>query len=466
MFRSGPRLAVALLSAVAALLLVCWSIPSAAQPPTIKASHNRATLTVAYSSEYVFLTPKLAAQWWNTVAKDFEAQYPNVTLKLIPIPGTYTDVVTKMSLLYRESATAPDIAELPSADLGDWVSSGYLLSLNKYLAKSSWWKSFPKSVQGETEINGTYYAVNHGENTNALWYNTTIFKKAHISLPWKPKTWADVLAAAEKIHAALPKVVPMWAAGGNAIGTIGIENNAGNFLTGSTNSTIFDTKTGKWVVDSPGLRQTLQFYKTLGEKGLAAPTSELLNPNAVDDVPGLLAAGNIGIAIGVNFYGESWVKSTCGPCWAQAPRVMAMTPLPTIYGQGSDIASVLGGWDLAISAHTQNAALAWDFVNIAQNTKNMIDASNWAGWIPPSTVADANPLYLNYAPPFQAEFAKLLPVSQEEPNTADFVVWGTAFNEATGQLISNPATSIDQAIGTMKTYVSQQLGSNMVETIP
>ena len=345
------------------------------------------------------------------------------------------------------------------------MSSGYLLPLDKYVANSSWWKTFPASVQNETKINGHYYGVNHGENTNALWYNVKIFKAAGLPVPWHPTNWAQVIAAAQKIHTALPSDTAMWAAGGTAAGTIGIQYNGGNLLAGSTNPTIFDTATNKWVVDSPGLRQTLQFYKTLGEDHLQAPTSALLDPNSVDALPATLAKGNVGIAIGANFYSEAWVKATCGPCWAAAPTTMAVAQLPTINGQGAGVASVLGGWELAIGAHTQNADLAWDFINTAQQQTNMVDASNWGGWIPPAKPAATSALYENYAPPFQKEFAKILSYSVEEPNTADFSVWGTGFNDATSAIIQNPNTSVDQAIQVMKSYVTNQLGASNVETL-
>ena len=96
----------------------------------------------------------------------------------------------------------------------------------------------------------------------------------------------------------------------------------------------------------------------------------------------------------------------------------------------------------------------------------MIDASNWGGWVPPSNKASSAAAFVNYAPPYQAFFAKLLPASQEEPTTAPFTVWGTGFNNATGAIIQNPNISIDAAINVMKSYITGQLGADKVETIP
>ncbi len=461
---SRPRHRIRALSMLAAVATTV-GLAACSSSPGGSTSNGKIVLKVAYGSQFVFLTPQLAIKWWGTVAREFEKAHPNVTVQFTPIPGGYLDIVNKMSLLFRTPSTAPDVAELPAGQLGEWASSGYLLPLNKYLPSAPYWNDIPTSVQNETLINGKYYGVNHGENTNGLWYNMPMFRKAGLPVPWHPRTWNDIIAAAEKIHAKLPTVTALWLAGGSAGGTIAIQYNGGNLLAGSTNSTIYDAKTGKWVVDSPGLRETLQFYKTLAQRGLQAPVSELLDPNSVDNLPGLLAKNNTAIAVGANFYAESWVKSTCGPCWLDAPKIMAATKLPTINGQAPGYASSLGGWELSIGAQTANAQLAWDFIQIAQHQDNMINASNWGGWVPPTKSADSDPRFVNYAPPYQAFFASLLPAAQEEPVTAPFTVWGTGFNNATGAIIQHPNTTVDQAINIMKTYISGQLGASKVEVL-
>jgi multiple sugar transport system substrate-binding protein len=455
--------------AVAATLIVSGCAKSApssnSQQKSGGGTTGNRTLTVAYGSDFVFLTSDLGKKWWQGVADEFQAKYPNVKVKFTPIAGGYNDITNKLSLLYRTPSTAPDVAEVPAGEMGPFESAGYLRQIDNYLPSASWWTDFPQNVKAETEFNGHYYGVNHGENTTGFWYNTQIFKQAGIPVPWQPKTWDDVLATAQKIHSAVPSAYPLWLSGGTAGGTIGIQYNAGNMLVGSTEPTIQDPKNGKWVVDSPGLRETFQFYKDLGQNGLAAPTAQLLDPNAIVNLPATLKQGKIAIAVGGNWYGESWVKQTCGPCWEQAPQVMAATAIPTIHGQGSGIASMLGGWELSIANTSPNADLAWEFIQVAQQQANMINASNWGGWMPPSASTAAQPGYVNYAPPYQKTFADLLPKSVEQPQSADFQVWGAGFNNATTALIQDPSTSVDKAINIMKTYITNQLGSDKVETL-
>jgi multiple sugar transport system substrate-binding protein len=455
--------------AVAASLLIA----ACTSPTTSSTQNGKQVLTVAYSSEYVFLTPQLATQWWHAVGSQFEKKYPNVTVRYEPIPGNYNDFNSKLALLYRTPGTSPDVAELPSALMGEWVSSGDLLALNKYVANSSWWSKYPESVKVETTVNGKVYAINHGENTEALYYNVPMFKKAGIPVPWQPHTWQDIYAAAAKIHAALPHVTAFFAAGGTAPGVGAIQYNAsGNMLQGSTNPTIYDQKTHKWVVDSSGIREALGFYLKLAQNGWQNPTlTEALSPNVVANAPGDLAKGNIAIAVGSNYYGTAWVKSVCGPCWAQGAKTMAVAKIPTINGQsspgnGSPYSSLLGCWDLAIGAATKHAQAAWNFINVAQEESNMLSAAKGAGFVPPDDQYWSAPQYAGAAPPFTHYFATLLPYSKLAPELSQYSVWGTGYEQATGAIMSNPHTTVQAAVTTMKNYITGQLGASHVESLP
>ena len=116
----------------------------------------------------------------------------------------------------------------------------------------------PKSVQEMGTINGTVYDINQGNNTSAILYNKVMLAKAGVKLPWNPKNWQDILTTAEKVKKANPKVWAIWLNAGTSQGEVGLVQGSGNLIVGSTNPTMYDTKTGKWVVNSPGLRATLQ----------------------------------------------------------------------------------------------------------------------------------------------------------------------------------------------------------------
>lgn len=450
---------------IASLLMASMALATAACGGDDGTADGKKVIKVAYGSDYVFLKPELAEAWWKKVATEFEAKNPDVTVEFIPIPGGLNDIITKLSLLYRSPKTAPDVAEMPSDQLGDWVASGYLREIDGYVADTEWWSRFPDSVKAETTVDGHVYGVNHGENTNAIYYNIPMFEKAGISVPWQPKTWADVTAAARAVRASNAEVWPTFLVGGTAGGSGAMQYSGGNLLMGSSDSTIFDKEAKKWVVDSAGIRETLGFYSDLAKNDLQAPASELLDPNAIVNTFQMGADQQAAIIVSGNFLGSTWTKEVCAPCFPEASETYGVTPVPTVNGTGQpNVGSVLGGWDLTVGAASENPDLAFDFINTAQSGENMITAAKQAGWVPPDQQHWSEPEFADFAPPYQKFFAELLPASKSFPNGSDFAVWATGFGMATGEIIKSPSTSVDKAVDIMKEYVTGQLGADKVVT--
>ncbi|MGO9955767.1 MAG: ABC transporter substrate-binding protein [Solirubrobacteraceae bacterium] len=424
-------------------------------------SGDAKVIKVAFGSTYVFDTAGLTNKWWDQVAQEFEAQNPGIKVQLIPIPGSYNDIVNKLSLLYRSPSTAPDVAEIPTGQIGLWESSGYLRPLNSYLATSSWWKNFPPVVQSEGTFNGNVYSVNQGENDSALLYNKQMFKKAGLPVPWNPTSWNDILAAAQKLKSALPGVIPLWLNAGSGSGANGLLQGLNNFIVGTSTPQIQDGS--KWVVDSPGIRSALTFMKTVYSEDLGASESALFSPNAVTTPLTLFAQGKLAMAVGSNYYTGNWTKFINAPYWKQSPQVMAVTPIPTESGSG--IASTLGGWDYAISAHSGNPTAAFKLINIMENEQNSIDAANWAGWVTPNKNYWNAPAFTTFAP-YQSLFAQILPHSTLTPSSSNYSIWVQGAGDATGALVQNPTTSVGSAVNTHSSYVSNQLGSGSTVKVP
>lgn len=423
----------------------------------------KVTISVAYAANTTFDTTPLGLTWWTGVKKEFEAKYPRDTLKLIAVSGGEPDFLTKLALLYHSPGTAPDVAQFPSTEIALYQSTGYLLPMDTYLTGSSWFAQYPAVIQNEGKIGGKTYAVSAGENNNGLYYDKAILRKAGIAVPWQPKTWQAIVAAAKKIKAAEPKITPLWIDAGTSAGPNGAGYGALNLLAGSSNPTI-QTASGKMVVSSSGLLQTFNFLHTVYADRLGAPTSQLFSPNNAPNIPSaLFNKGTLGIAIGANFLGGNWTKQVSFPYWPKASTAMGVAGLPT--SNGKAFASTLSGWDFGISATTKQAQAAFNLINVMQESTNLINAANWAGWVPPVKTDWTVPQYTNFASPFNEEFGKLLPFSSELPSSSGYAVWVQGFEEATGTIAQTPKTTGAQALAAMKSFVTNQLGSSAVVSL-
>jgi len=431
----------------------------------IASASSKVTITAAYAANTTFDTTPLGYTWWHTVAKEFDTKYPNYTVKLVPVDGGEPDFLTKLALLYHSSSTAPTIAQFPSTEIALYASTGYLMPMNTLLKGSTWFSQYPTVIQNEGNINGKIYAVSAGENNNGIYYDKAILQKAGISLPWQPKNWQDIITAAKAIKKAEPNVIPLWLDAGTSAGPNGAGYGILNLLAGSSTPTI-ETKSGQMVVSSPGLLQTLNFYHEVFADGLGAPTSQLFSPNNAPNIPSAdFAKGTLGIAVAANFIGGNWTKQVSFPYWKAASTAMGVAGLPNAAGTG--YASTLSGWDYGISsgATSAQATAAIDFLNIAQDSTNLIDAANWAGWVPPVKSDWTVPLYTNFDAPFAEEFGKILPYSSELPSNSNYSVWVQGIEQASGAIAEKPSTTGAQAEQQMSSFVTYDLGSSAVATI-
>jgi multiple sugar transport system substrate-binding protein len=462
-------------AAIAIAVLACAGIAVAAcggggGGGAVKTSSSlKGTISVLYTNNYMFNSQALAKRWWTGIKQEFESRYPGATLKLIGTGGTDIDEMNKASLLFRSPSQTPDIVQMPTTYTGQFASSNYLLPLDKYVASAQsapFWSDIPATVQDMGRNNGTLYAINNGNNDFALFYNRTMFKQAGLPADWKPKSWNDILAAARKVKQAVPNVYPLWLGAGVAAGPTNVLQGIGNLIFGSSDATMYDAKAKKWVVSSSGLTETLNFYKSVYSEGLGAPTSQLFRPDSVGQPPLLLQQKKVAMAIGANYYPTVWVDPKSQAPWPQAPTEVGVTPLPTSKGQGPGSASTLGGWAVAISKVTKLPDLAWAFVKMMMEPRNQLTTALWSGFVPPSTAVGRQKQFVDYAPPFQAAFNAISPVGRPLPTDPNFPVYARALNTATGDIVQHPNAPVSDALKTIQDTVSQQLGSDRVETQP
>jgi multiple sugar transport system substrate-binding protein len=428
-------------------------------------AHAQTVIRVAYSADYFMNTPALALQWFTTIKQGVEKQFPGVTVKLEPIHGGFDDFITKLSLMYGNAATSPDIAQVPGQEVAQWQASGLLAPMDKYLSSSSWWSQFVPAIQKEGDIGGKTYYVSQGDNTNALLYDKTIFAKAGLPADWKPKTWEDILQAARAVKKADPNVWPIWLLTGTAQGSEGVVLGSGNLLVSSNTPYAFDNGSKKWVVDSKGLREVINFYKTASAEGLLAPSSEILDPNGPGIVAPFLPKHRIGITFGGNYVPQIWNKIICSPCWPDGATEIGFAPIPTSTGQAPGVGSTLSSWGLVLNATSKEPDVTWKVIDFMMGKENVLNVDNDGGLVPPISAYNTEPLYVNFAPATQTKFADLTNNSTGFPSAAEFKVWAFALAQATETMVLHPNTSVDTAVEGMKSYVTNQLDADQTEVL-
>src|SRR5580692_12132477 len=182
----GSRKPAIVAVAVAAALAACSSSSSSSSSSSTSASSSSSS-----SSANVTLT------WWNngntqpllgvwqSVAAEFHASHPNVTINIDPIQS---DLFTTKMPIALKSDSPPDIfQQWGGGQEATQFTSGKLTNLSSLA--SSWITEVGPAAAG-WQVNGQQYGIPYDQHVVGFWYRTDLFAKAGITSP--PTTIAQL----------------------------------------------------------------------------------------------------------------------------------------------------------------------------------------------------------------------------------------------------------------------------------
>jgi len=423
------------LAAIAALGLSACSAGGESSAKTIKIVYEKTDSFTALDTLF------------TSVKAEFEKKNPGVTVELQPIAADDNDYKTKLALSQRSAETAPDVFYEDTTNVRSDADAGYLLNLDKYVAKWSDWSQFNDGAKlAGAGDDGSIYSVSLGTDTRVIWYNKNVLKAAGIATPWQPKTWDDILGAARKIKAAEPGVVPFNLYAGTGTGEGTVMQGFYELLYGTKlgADSLYDSASKKWVVGSQGFIDSLEFMKTLYGEGLAVTPAEALDSNVWKGVFGeLFPKDKLGATVEGSYTPSFWVKGGSYE-WADYANVMGTALFPTQQGQAPGGVSMSGGWTLAVGAKSANPQLAFDFLSMALSSKNALSYDNANAQIAVRKDVAADPSYVA-ANPFVQAVTDAVSVTHFRPATSDYAQISTAVQKATEAVITGQATPKDAA---------------------
>ena len=321
------------------------------------------------------------AEWLASLVEPGIANYEAATgekVDAIKLPGAGYDQRTSLDLA---AGTAADVIQLDSFMVSEFASSGYLEPLTES-AKS--WDQYQYYMPGLLDVasyDGAVYALPTDTDVRMLWYDKSNFEKAGIALPWEPKNWADVLDAAKKLKDAGVQYFFQLPAG--------IKQGEGATMQGfymallgadkpgeEDRNRLLNRGTGQWIGDSPGIRNTLNFYKTVYQDlgmpkdlNYAADIGAAVREALANDQIGILASGSWEDAClwdcnGVNL-----------PSREERDALVGWTPWPGNGAEGSKATTnISGGWTIGVNSKAKDKALAFKLVS------TIFDVGNFKAW--------------------------------------------------------------------------------------
>lgn len=378
------------------------------------------------------------------VKAEYEAANEGMTVELIPIEAQEADYFAKLALMNRSPATAPDVMYEDTFMVKTDVEAGYLAPLDDYVADWADWEQFPENArQAGLGDDGKVYGIPMGTDTRALWYNQDILKAAGVQVPWEPKTWDDIIAAAEAVKAHDPAIRPFNIYSGKAMSEGASMQGFQMLLTG-TEDDLFNTDEQKWVTGSQGFIDSLTFVGDIYQGGLGPTPQEALDKNVGTNInTDWIPSGQLAMSLDGSWVSGTWLETGSKP-WPEWSDVMQVTPMPTQDGQDPGVTSMSGGWTLAMGAGTKNPDAAWDFISLALNQENALSYDVAASQVPVRTDVAEAPEYTDANPTF-GFFADLVPDTNFRPANSDYSQVSAAITVAMEAVMTGQQTPEEAA---------------------
>lgn len=416
--------------------------PAASSAPGGSASAIAGEVKVTFQQ---FGNSKIQANFLGDMAKQFSAANPGATVKLQPITASENDYYTKLQLAMRSPRTAPDLAYEDTFLINSDIAAGYLSPLDDRLGSWSEWSQFKDTAKTAARaLDGKTYGVPDGTDVRAIWFNKEIFGRAGLPEDWAPRTWQDLLSAAQTVKDKVPDVIPINFYVGTGVGEAASMQGFEMLLYGTPGGTLFDADSQKWVVGSPRFGESLTFLQQVYSSGLGPTPQQALAPTWANTVgQELLPTSKLAIAVDGSWLSGNWGSGGAAP-WPEWDSVLGTAAMPTQNGEGSGKVTMSGGWTWAIPKNSQNPEAAWAFIKLLTAKQGELDWAIKNVQIPVRSDVAKDPTYLK-ANPTNAFFSDLVESTIYRPAYAEYAKISLLIQQATEKVVTGNASPQDAA---------------------
>ena len=279
------------------------------------------------------------------VVKDVEEEYPNVTVNLENV-GTSNDQYTALQNAIAAGDGVPDVAQIEYFAVPQFAISEALTDLGP-LGAAGLEGTFTPGPWGSVHSGDGIYGLPMDSGPMALFYNEKVFDKYDVDVP---TTWDEYLDAARKIHEADPKAY--------------ITNDVGD--AGFTTSMIWQAGGQPYQVD--GTDVTIDFAGDEGTQKFAEVWQKLVDEDLLAPVGSWSDEWYQGLGDGTiaSLTTGAWMPANLESGVAKGEGKWRVAEMPQ-WEAGAHATSENGGSSLTVPAASENAELAYAFLDYATN---------------------------------------------------------------------------------------------------
>ncbi|OAM77066.1 extracellular solute-binding protein [Devosia elaeis] len=406
------------------------------------------------------------AEWIeNSVIPAFEAANPGVNVRLNQFGGEDAQLTQQLALDFSTGA-GPDVSAFDGFLIPSFVEGGLLKSLDEVAgAEVNDWSGWDALSEGSRALmlyDGKYYGIPLGTDVRMIHTRKDILAEAGIDADtWQPTSWEELLDAARAIKAIKPDSFPLQINAGVAMGEATTMQGYWLLLLGTGESVIDEN--GKFIVESQGILDTLNLYKTVYvDEKLGDQRAQLLADgrnrsfaNFRDGVTALLLEGDY-FYRSVTPEGSEFAVANRDEVqgWAKVP---AQEPGKGIRGQ--DFVTISGGTGFVLNPNTDSPAEAWAFLSFMNEPEQLSAFQALQPRITARTDVEIPDS------PFLTETSQtLLPLTTARPNDPNYNAVSSEIQRMTEAVVSGEL-SPEEAMAQYKASVTAIVGADNVVSL-
>ncbi len=305
--------------------------------------------------------------WLETfVFPSFEKQMADegrdITVRLIEFGGSDEGLKEQYALDLSVGGGA-DVLSFDGFWVPEFVEGGLLKPLNETVGDigDQWegWAHIPEGIQAIMSFEGQRYGVPGGTDVRQIFYRRDVFVQADIAVPWQPTSWQDIIDTAKQLRD-VGIEMPIQLNAGTAMGEATTMQGYFMALLGAGEH-MYDFEQNKWIVSSPAILDTLNFYYTIYiEENLGSARVQLVTDGRNQSFEAF-RDGKVGMLVEGDWFWRSPMRREMGEESRNEFVAFAKMPArePGAGYRGQDFVTISGGGGWLVNPNSENPEDAW-----------------------------------------------------------------------------------------------------------
>lgn len=436
------------------------STPPEAAPSSASAAESDADSQVGGLIKVAVGSTRIS--WMEGELEKFKAQNPGVEVEVIEISGG-SDMYAKITMMMQSGQTSPDLITEDGFMINSDAAAGYLEPLDDLIAANSDFSSFvPAIMAGAKGADGKQYGIPFSTDVQGIWYDKTLMAKAGVTVPFEPKSWADVMDAAKKIkETGGDGVIPLYLYSSKMHPE---ETSMRTFqlLYSGTGGELYDYSTQKWIVNKENLLLVYNFINDIYNVEKVGPPLSIASQQSVWDLfqSDMMKNGKLGMYFSGSWESGNWQEGKKYD-WPESMDVWGYAKIPTVDGRAPGFTSMSGGWTWAVPANAPNKAGGMELLKFVCSKEVQLSYNLYSGDLAVREDVMADPGYTAQKISTVNEAKDILQYTHFRPSVEGYSMVTSMYTEVVESVGMGAATP-EQAVATFESELKRIVGEENV----